>query len=313
VLQPSHRCAFQQAVLAMSSHLAENSVLTVVALLNNPNYSKAAVMSGSRCDYLAPAGTAGSCMTDFVWIRDASGYFDNNFALYATAAIADYPLLYLGQVVMHEKKAVKVPALVLFLWNFFWAVFSGACFYHIAPVIIQQTQLHGFKDGVCYDTYIEVSPTANLFRFFFIAAKLFEMGDTVWLVLRKKPVILLHHWHHLTVMLYCWHIAYAKFSGEGGDGSYFATMNSFVHLVMYGYYAATCLGFKNGLIAISITAMQILQMLVGVALLALKTATCNITFWQNVAFGWLIYGSYLLLFIKYFIGRYCKKKHTKKQ
>lgn len=197
--------------------------------------------------------------------------------------------------------------------NLFWSVFSGACFYHIAPVVIKQTRAHGFKDGVCTDTYIEVSAAANLFRFFFVAAKLFEMGDTVWLVLRKKPVMLLHHYHHLTVMLYCWHIAYAKFSDEGGDGSYFATMNSFVHWVMYGYYAATCLGFKNGLVALSITTMQILQMFVGIMLLAFKTATCDITFWQNVAFGWMIYGSYLVLFCQYFIGRYCRKKGTKHQ
>merc|ERR1711879_912207 len=123
--------------------------------------------------------------------------------------------------------------------------------------------------------------------------------------------MLLHHWHHLSVMLYCWHIAYAKFSNEGGYGSYFATMNSFVHLVMYGYYAATCLGFKNNLFAISITTMQILQMFVGILLLVLKTATCDITFWQNVAFGWVIYGSYLVLFLQYFLGRYCKSRKSK--
>jgi hypothetical protein len=32
-----------------------------------------------------------------------------------------------------------------------------------------------------------------------------------------------------------------------------------------------------------------------------------------VAFGWVIYGSYLVLFVKYFLGRYFKKKADKKK
>jgi hypothetical protein len=41
-----------------------------------------------------------------------------------------------------------------------------------------------------------------------------ELGDTVFVVLRKKPLIFLHWYHHVTVLLYCWH-SYASRSSAG--------------------------------------------------------------------------------------------------
>ncbi len=41
-----------------------------------------------------------------------------------------------------------------------------------------------------------------------------ELVDTVFIVLRKKPLILLHWYHHFTVLLYCWH-SYATRSSAG--------------------------------------------------------------------------------------------------
>ena len=82
---------------------------------------------------------------------------------------------------------------------------------------------------------------------------------------------------------------------------------------MYGYYAATTTGWRNRAVAFFITIGQIAQMVVGVGLLAYKTANCDIVYTANVAFGWVIYGSYLVLFVNYFVGRYFKKKADKKK
>ena len=91
--------------------------------------------------------------------------------------------------------------------------------------------------------------------------------DSVWLVLKKRPVSFLQEYHHLTVMLYCWHVSYGRNYGaapdfEGGEGSYFGLMNGCVHFVMYGYYAITSCTSKNSifrskLVAISITRLQV--------------------------------------------------------
>jgi hypothetical protein len=61
-----------------------------------------------------------------------------------------------------------------------------------------------------------------------------ELFDTAFIVLRKKPLIFLHWYHHITVLLYCWH-AYAV---RASSGLYFIAMNYSVHAIMYFYYFA---------------------------------------------------------------------------
>lgn len=40
-----------------------------------------------------------------------------------------------------------------------------------------------------------------------------ELVDTLFIVLRKKPLIFLHWYHHITVLLFCWH-AFATLSAR---------------------------------------------------------------------------------------------------
>ena len=69
----------------------------------------------------------------------------------------------------------------------------------------------------------------GLFLALFIYSKLFELIDTVWLVLRKSPLSVLHCWHHVSVLLYCWH----AYSTRTSTGLWFATINYVVHALMY--------------------------------------------------------------------------------
>lgn len=74
--------------------------------------------------------------------------------------------------------------------------------------------------------------------FLFILSKLVELVDTVWLALRKRPLTVLHVWHHITVMLYCWH----AYTTRIGTGLWFAAMNYVVHSIMYTYFCAAAIG-----------------------------------------------------------------------
>merc|ERR1711920_354065 len=145
----------------------------------------------------------------------------------------------------------------------------------------------------------------------FMASKIPEMLDTVWLVLNKKEVITLQWWHHLTVMLYCWAqgIAYP----DSGDGILFAFVNSFVHSIMYPYYALsiTFQCVRSPIIRMSITITQISQMVLGIFLRMSYEVNCTPIYpdrqrWVGIA-GWIIYGSYLLLFAKFFADQYVFK------
>ena len=58
-------------------------------------------------------------------------------------------------------------------------------------------------------------------------------------MLAKRRLIFLHWWHHATVLLYCWH----SYGTQIATGLWFATMNYFVHALMYAYYG--CMGVER--------------------------------------------------------------------
>uniref|UniRef100_A0A0A9XLR2 Elongation of very long chain fatty acids protein n=1 Tax=Lygus hesperus TaxID=30085 RepID=A0A0A9XLR2_LYGHE len=103
--------------------------------------------------------------------------------------------------------------------------------------------------------------TVGAFVGAFILSKIPEMVDTVFLVLQKKKLIFLHWYHHVTVMLFCWH-AYCH---PIASGLVFAGMNYAVHSIMYLYYFLCSCGYRSTIrpIAPLITCLQIAQMMIG--------------------------------------------------
>ena len=143
----------------------------------------------------------------------------------------------------------------------------------------------------------------------FIYSKVPELIDTVFIVLRKKKLIFLHWYHHVTVLLYCWH----AFSTLAGTGLYFVAMNYSVHAVMYGYYCLQALHMlPRSFPTVLITVAQITQMFVGTGVCMsawfykLSNQPChNET--SNLVAGGIMYGSYLYLFCDFAFGRYLRK------
>ena len=39
----------------------------------------------------------------------------------------------------------------------------------------------------------------------FVAGKVPELVDTIWLLLAKRQIIVLHSWHHFSVLIWSWH------------------------------------------------------------------------------------------------------------
>ncbi|XP_059146317.1 elongation of very long chain fatty acids protein 4-like [Physella acuta] len=80
----------------------------------------------------------------------------------------------------------------------------------------------------------------NLAWLFFIS-KLVEFLDTVFFIVRKKNnhVSFLHVYHHTTTALFTW--TGLKFF-TGGNNIVYGVVNSFIHVVMYTYYALAAFG-----------------------------------------------------------------------
>ena len=141
-----------------------------------------------------------------------------------------------------------------------------------------------------------------------------EFVDTIFLRLRKKPVIFLHWYHHIMTMIYCW---YGNQLGTffNCSGWYFASMNLTVHAIMYTYYGLAAMGYgramaKRGLNKV-ITTIQLAQMVGGIVILFYSTG-CDKFDTNGFAAASVMYGSYLLLFGKLFIDKYILDGHILK-
>ena len=133
-----------------------------------------------------------------------------------------------------------------------------------------------------------------------------ELIDTFFIVIHKKPLIFLHWYHHITVLLYCWH----SYVTKSPPGIFFVVMNYSVHASMYFYYFLMAARMRpKWLNPMIITTMQISQMVVGVAVTLAAfyfyetDPSCGLEAENNTA-AFLMYGSYLFLFLQFFVGRY---------
>eukprot|EP00606_Chrysophyceae_sp_TOSAG23-5_P001468 GSChrysophyteH2.ASY1.ANO1.261.1 assembled CDS len=199
----------------------------------------------------------------------------------------------------------------LAIWNAMLSGFSFLGMCRTVPFLLGSIFLNPYKDTICIDprTSWGHGPT-GLWVMLFIFSKLPELVDTVFIVLRKRPLIFLHWYHHVTVLLFCWN-AYATLAGTG---LYFVAMNYSVHALMYGYYCLTALHLcPKSFPTILITLSQIAQMFVGTGVCCSawyywyigNTCHNDIT---NLIAGGIMYGSYLYLFTAFAFRRYAPRK-----
>lgn len=134
------------------------------------------------------------------------------------------------------------------------------------------------------------------------------------MVLRGQKLILLHWYHHASVLIFTW-FAYAD---EASTGRWYSNMNFSVHAIMYTYYALRALGVRiPRQLAMSITISQIVQMIIGTYVTfyafwakSIKGRSCDISM-SSLYFGMAIYISYFLLFAQFFIATYLQAPSRK--
>tara|TARA_Y100000816_G_scaffold241476_1_gene188281 strand:- start:40 stop:834 length:795 start_codon:yes stop_codon:yes gene_type:complete len=195
----------------------------------------------------------------------------------------------------------------LIYWNTMLCLFSFVGALQTVPMLVRIIyNSNEFKDTIC------VNPTnswgQNPWIGFFIYSKIPELLDTFFIVARKRPLIFLHWYHHVTVLLYCWH----SYATEAPQALYFVAMNYSVHSIMYGYYALSAMKLKpSWLPPAMITATQISQMVVGVFVQCIASYQYITTSYEscplngrNIFWGGIMYASYLKLFSDFALKRY---------
>lgn len=210
---------------------------------------------------------------------------------------------------------------ILAAWNFSLSLFSWIGAFRTAPQLYYNLTTYTLRDNLCDDpAALYGSGSTGLWVQLFILSKFPELIDTFFIVIHKKPLIFLHWYHHITVLLYCWH----SYVTTSPSGLFFVTMNYSVHAVMYGYYFLMAMKLRpkwfNPMI---VTFMQLSQMFIGVAVTIfafyyynnpVEGRPCHIRKENNVA-AFVMYGSYFYLFAQFFVQRYfaVKVKGDKKK
>eukprot|EP00941_MAST-03F_sp_MAST-3F-sp1_P006194 g6194.t1 len=292
--------------------------------LMHDNWSKfLSVGGGHGSHFTSYVNAGGPLVMKEVEFFDCRKYIDFNNRYWEVPALAIlfyFALIFFLQRYMEGRKPVARSIInpILMVWNVGLSVFSMCGAFATVPTLLSMLNSHGFRPSVCRHTMWYGNGVTGLFVCLFIYSKLFELFDTVFLILKKRPVIFLHWYHHSTVLLYCWH-SYAE---KVSHGLWFAAMNYTVHSIMYFYFALmvspTARKYVRKINWI-ITLLQLAQMIVGISVTLASIyfaddvtgLPCHVQR-TNSALGLGMYVSYFLLFFVFFIRSYCWRKDSQK-
>lgn len=191
------------------------------------------------------------------WAGSAAWVPSGAVALYSVAVFHAPP----GQRV-HESSTMRMSFAA---WNVVMAAFSAWCTLVMVPLLLTGPNgiaTRGLVAAVCSDASWFSHGQPGIVAVTFTLSKFLELGDTAFLVLRKRSLTNLHTFHHSMTLALTW----ALFERRASTGLIFIAMNAFIHTVMYAYYAAVLFPTWRSLLAPHshyITAVQIAQMIVG--------------------------------------------------
>ena len=259
----------------------------------------------------------------FNWERDAAGSYTDHHYFILAAALLYYPVIfgiraYLKDQLPLDLGGAKSTARCnfIFWWEAALAIFSILGAYHVVPLISRSlAEAEDVTGAICtYKSY--QGDAGNWWMYLFNLSKIWEFGDTIIIVLRKKPLILLQHYHHLATMIYCWWATIEVYR-YNNTNPFFSGMNLVVHSVMYTWYAATRTGWRSPKwMMMCVTFLQLIQMVFGAAIVVIAQSNDPRCIWrQQDVYGSTLclcmYFSYFVLFGQLFASSYCGQSKRK--
>ena len=191
-----------------------------------------------------------------------------------------------------------------FVHNVVLCAFSFFTFISLYNII----KNHGVITSSMY--YFDNVDNFDSIVFLFYMSKYYEYIDTFMLYMQQKEPLFLQRFHHVGAVI-AWHLLYYNRC----DAIMFATIfNSFVHTIMYSYYASTII-FPYKITRWCkkyITSLQLIQLIFG-------PLFCQIMYYPPLESTWnymiiCIYNMYVfclvVMFLQFFHRTYIQLKHT---
>lgn len=240
-------------------------------------------------------------------------WMENHPEIPITAVILYATFIYFGQKHMKNRPAFEWRK-GLALWNLLLTVYSAISVVRGVHPLYNYATLP-LKENLCSDHRTMYGGASGLWVMIFVWSKFAELVDTVFIIAHKKPLLLLHWYHHITVLLYSW---FGYVFGTP-TGPLFGPINVTVHTVMYGYYFLMAIRKKpKWFNPYYITVLQIAQMCIGVTISVisfyyyLTDPDCFVDKYIIMQ-GFIMYGSYLYLFAAFFVKRYHRRRKEEKK
>ncbi|KAF9024688.1 hypothetical protein BGZ52_010469 [Haplosporangium bisporale] len=162
--------------------------------------------------------------------------------------------VFLGVQIMKNFERFEIKTFSL-IHNFVLVLISA---YMCGGILYQAYQANYGLYGNMIDHSVKGLPMAKMIWLFYFS-KIMEFVDTMIMVLKKnnRQISFLHVYHHCSILTVTWVCTLISPNGE----AYFSSaVNSFIHVIMYGYYFLSALGFKQvSFIKFYITRSQMIQ------------------------------------------------------
>eukprot|EP00483_Globobulimina_turgida_P007971 UN07987 len=166
-----------------------------------------------------------------------------------------------SKAMRRKSSSTFVQRLVLSFHNLALCIFSILCFYNTAPVIYDMMVNIGWKKASCGLIQKEYESNYGFWTFLFYLSKYYEFVDTYIVIWKKRRPIFLQKFHHFGAVIGMWLIITTRST----CGYIFVVENSFIHSIMYFYYALSVWKIKTPFKFI-ITMLQMIQFISGMSL-----------------------------------------------
>ncbi|MFH4975191.1 hypothetical protein AB6A40_001900 [Gnathostoma spinigerum] len=194
------------------------------------------------------------------------------------------------------------------VWNAFLAVFSIIGFIQLTPVFLAEIRNKGIQA-----TYTQIGSSftdnvAGYWVFLWVFSKIPELIDTIFLVLRKRPLMLMHWWHHAFTGVF----SFCAYGHGNAFMIWIVWLNFFIHSFMYSYYMVRSFRFRvPPQIAQIITGAQIIQFLITHVVMIHLAILCLLNPLNHYAvtsrafiYGAFMEITYLILWIRFYYVSY---------
>ncbi|KAL9071014.1 MAG: hypothetical protein Q9161_004514 [Pseudevernia consocians] len=253
----------------------------------------------------------GHSANKFVFVPGATPL--STFTATVTMLITYYVTVFAGREFMKNREPFKLNSLFM-VHNLALTIISGVLLALFTEQLVPTIARNGVFYAICDHRGGWTAPLVTLYYLNYLT-KYVELWDTVFMVLKKKPLTFLHTYHHGATALLC----YTQLIGLTAVSWVPITLNLIVHVVMYWYYFQAARGvriwWKKW-----ITRLQIAQFVIDLGFVYFASYTYfSSTYFPNLptagqcageefaAFaGMGIISSYLLLFISFYFATYRK-------